>query len=93
MADKYLVQLGVMICGQEVMKLTELCLKLVKLVIQPRLGMITLDNFYQGLCKEGLVLKALMEIARRIFFKVGTEVEKSEFDCLKLRFFHLYFGI
>jgi hypothetical protein len=35
MADKYLVQLGVMICGQEVLKLTELCLKLVKLVIQP----------------------------------------------------------
>jgi len=89
MADKYLVQLGVMICGQEVLKLTELCLKLVKLVIQPWLGTITLDNFYQGLCKEGLVLGALMEIARRIFFKVGTEVEKSESDCLKLCFFHL----
>ena len=89
MAVKNLVQLGAVVCGQESIKLTESGLKLVKLGVEPLLGNIILDNFSQGLGREGIVLAALMENAGSIFYWVGTSAEKSKSNCLKLCFCHL----
>ncbi|KAL5982312.1 hypothetical protein ACLOJK_016383 [Asimina triloba] len=88
MAIRNLIQLGAVVCKGDVLELTDTGNYLVKLGIEPRLGKLILDSFHYGLCKEGVVLAAVMANASSIFCRVGTDEEKYKSDCLKVQFCH-----
>ncbi|KAI7753519.1 hypothetical protein M8C21_007686 [Ambrosia artemisiifolia] len=87
-ALKNLIQLGAVVLENGVHKLTKDGQMLVKLGIEPRLGMMILKCFENRLGREGLALAAVMTNSSSIFCRVGKEEEKHKSDCLKVQFCH-----
>ncbi|MBA0551859.1 hypothetical protein Golob_022720 [Gossypium lobatum] len=88
MAIRNLIQLGAIVENNGVFELTEEGRYLVKLGIEPRLGKLILSCFHYGLCREGLVLAAVMANASSIFCRVGNDRDKVKADCFKVQFCH-----
>ncbi|KAG6722000.1 hypothetical protein I3842_03G140100 [Carya illinoinensis] len=61
---------------------------LVKLGIEPRLGKLILGCIDHRLCREGVVLAAVMANASSIFCRIGNDEDKLKSDCLKVQFCH-----
>ncbi|KAL7199797.1 hypothetical protein ACSBR2_021990 [Camellia fascicularis] len=88
MAIRNLVQLGAIISKNDAFELTEDGHCIVKLGIEPRLGKLVLDCCQHQLCREGVILAAVMANASSIFCRVGTSDDKLKADCLKVQFCH-----
>ncbi|KAB2008594.1 hypothetical protein ES319_D10G109800v1 [Gossypium barbadense] len=87
-ATRNLIQLGAIVEKNGVFELTDEGRYLVKLGIEPRLGKLIISCFHCGLCREGLVLAAVMANASSIFCRVGNDDDKVKADCLKVQFCH-----
>ncbi|KAL8229499.1 hypothetical protein R6Q57_014399 [Mikania cordata] len=87
-AIKNLIQLGAIVLENGIHKLTKDGRMLVKLGIEPRLGIMILKCFEKQLGREGLVLAAVTTNSSSIFCRVGREEEKHKSDCLKVQFCH-----
>ncbi|GMQ01530.1 hypothetical protein CsSME_00048136 [Camellia sinensis var. sinensis] len=70
MAIRNLVQLGAIISKNDAFDLTEDGHCIVKLGIEPRLGKLVLDCCQHQLCREGVILAAVMANASSIFCRV-----------------------
>ncbi|XP_077221546.1 ATP-dependent RNA helicase DEAH11, chloroplastic-like [Tasmannia lanceolata] len=88
MAIRNLIQLGAVIRKNGVLELTDTGWNIVKLGIEPRLGKLILNSYHRGLCREGIVLAAVMANASSIFCRFGNDEEKSKSDCHKVQFCH-----
>ncbi|KAL7199779.1 hypothetical protein ACSBR2_021975 [Camellia fascicularis] len=88
MAIRNLVQLGAIISKNDAFDLTEDGHCIVKLGIEPRLGKLVLDCCQHQLCREGVILAAVMANASSIFCRVGTSDDKLKADCIKVQFCH-----
>lgn len=88
MAIDNLIHLGAITCKDGAFQLTEDGRYLVKLGIEPRLGRLILESLHYRLCKEGIVLAAVMANSSSIFCRVGSSVNKLKSDCLKVPFCH-----
>ncbi|KAF9598768.1 hypothetical protein IFM89_031436 [Coptis chinensis] len=88
MAIENLIHLGAITGKNGAFEFTENGRYLVKLGIEPRLGKLILESLHYRLCKEGLVLAAVMANASTIFYRVGNDDEKLKSDCRKVPFCH-----
>ncbi|XP_047340224.1 ATP-dependent RNA helicase DEAH12, chloroplastic-like [Impatiens glandulifera] len=88
-AIQNLIQLGAVVSIEEgLLELTGEGKKLVRLGIEPRLGKLILECFYNNLGKEGLVLAAVTANASSIFCRYGNEENKHKSDRYKVKFCH-----
>ncbi|KAG9443171.1 hypothetical protein H6P81_019025 [Aristolochia fimbriata] len=87
-AIKNLIQLGAIRWENNILELTYVGWKLVKMGIEPKLGKLILDSFDHGLGREGIILASVMANASSIFCRVGDDEAKLKADCLKVQFCH-----
>ncbi|XP_068646559.1 ATP-dependent RNA helicase DEAH11, chloroplastic-like [Aristolochia californica] len=88
LAIKNLILLGAIRLENNILELTFVGWKLVKMGINPQLGKLILNSFDHGLGREGIVLASVMANASGIFCRVGDDEEKLKADCLKVQFCH-----
>ncbi|CAC5386483.1 DHX8 [Mytilus coruscus] len=69
-------------------KITELGKWIAKLPIDPKFGKFIHDAIKEGIIIEAIILSACCSAGGSIFYRSGTEEEKSRADKLKIRFCH-----